>query len=218
MTEVALRFSAVTIEKWQASANVPFLWEEDAMIATAKQIKSINSSIAVFVWFDSVRIYTSDKKLNPDITPNCATGHFRPSQFLETHPDYLLMNSSGLPALEPWSHCHIYDFTKDYVRNYWRDMCLNMTASGYIDGCGADASWQTDPARGTLDPATLAAWTVGHEEAMRETSVALGDGVLLGKHVRFFIACLFFLDLSAFSSLSVSIYVFALVYGERVTV
>ena len=81
--------------------------------------------------------------LNPDAGTACTTGHFRDAEFLEAPASrdvYLAKNSSGLPALESWSHCHVYDHANPVVRQYWTDMCLNMTATGYIDGCGADFS------------------------------------------------------------------------------
>jgi hypothetical protein len=63
-------------------------------------------------------------------------------------------------------------------------MCLTMTASGVIDGCGADASWQTgiDQAKTwEISNATAAAWMQGHKDMMSMTTDALADGVLLGK-------------------------------------
>jgi len=148
----------------------------------------------VAVWLDSFRIYTADKALNPDLKGPCTTGHFRPAEFLETDGKmdgtgdpksvYVLKNSSGLPALESWSGCHIFDHSNAKARAYWTQMCLNMTRTGVIDGCGADASWQdgVDQAKGWgLTPAAAAAWDAGHKQMMRETTAALGDGVLLGK-------------------------------------
>merc|ERR1719174_1193011 len=122
--------------------------------------------------------------MNPDLKGPCTTGNFKAAQFLETHPEYLLKNSSGYPALETWSHCHIHDFTKEWARSFWTEMCLNMTASGVIDGCGADASWQNgvDQAKGwELDVETAQKWNEGHQTMMRQTTEALRDGVLLGK-------------------------------------
>lgn len=135
-----------------------------------------------------------NRTLNPDIKAPCTTGYFQPAQFLESQPnEYLLINSSGLPALEPWSHCHIYDHTKASVRAYWRDMCLNLTGSGVIDGCGADFSsleknrWNTHTTEYIqnnygLDPSTAQAWNNGHRKMMAETTAALGEGgFLIGK-------------------------------------
>eukprot|EP00039_Didymoeca_costata_P028493 m.21213 g.21213 ORF g.21213 m.21213 type:complete len:398 (-) comp7079_c0_seq2:77-1270(-) len=204
--DIISKFPLVTIEKWQgvkaedSSNKSVFLWEEDAMIKAAKQIKAINENISVIVWFDTMLIYTGwnmsgtglNTTLNPDIDSACATGHFRPAEFLEKHEQYLLKNTSGLPALEPWSHCHIYDHSKDFVRQYWTDMCLNMTATGVIDGCGADFSameqnsWKahTVPKIAQelgLDNATATAWAAGHRQMMKDTTAALGNGLLVAK-------------------------------------
>eukprot|EP00937_MAST-01D_sp_MAST-1D-sp2_P000218 g218.t1 len=178
------RFPMATLEKWQGSAVTPFLYEEQAWVVAARQIKARSPNTTVIVWLDSFRIYTADRALNPDLERPCTTGHFLPAQFLETHAGYLLKNASGQPALEAWSHCHIFDHTQAAARAYWRDMCLAMTGSGAIDGCGADASWQTGVAQAAqwgLDNATARAWDAGHRQMMRETTAALGDGVLLGK-------------------------------------
>jgi hypothetical protein len=95
------------------------MYEEDAWVVAAKQIKKRNPNTTVIVWLDSFRIYTADKNLNPDLGKACTTGHFRPAQFLEAHSEYLLKNTSGKPALESWSKCHIFDHTKEVARNYW---------------------------------------------------------------------------------------------------
>jgi hypothetical protein len=93
------------------------MYEEDAWVFSAKQIKKRNPNTSVIVWLDSFRIYTADKNLNPDLGSACKTGHFRPAQFLETHPEYLLKNTSGQPALESWSKCHIFDHSKEVSRS-----------------------------------------------------------------------------------------------------
>jgi hypothetical protein len=176
------RFPMATLEKFQGQHVDPPISQEEAWIFAAKQLKARNPDITVIVWYDSLRIYTADKSLNPDLESPCAAGHFRAAKFLETHPEYLLKNKSGLPALESWSGCHIHDFTKDFAQSFWQEMCLNMTASGVVDGCGADASWQTGVDQDwDLDSATAAAWNTGHKQMMRSTTEALGEGVLLGK-------------------------------------
>ena len=82
------------------------------------------------VWYDSFRIYTANKTLNPDLGKSCTTGHYRAGVYPELHPTMLLKNTSNKPALEPWSKCHIYDFAQASVQAYWTEMCLNMTDSG----------------------------------------------------------------------------------------
>jgi hypothetical protein len=226
------RYPLITIEKWHGSeaysttvcnttgncnkTNV-FVWEEDAWIAAAQQIKDINPNISIAVWMDTMLIYAGwswppppsytdenlNRTLNPDILTPCSTGYFRPAEFLESSTattadgiaasEFLLKNSSGLAALEPWSNCHIYDYTKQYVRDYWRDLCLNLTSTGFIDGCGADFSaleknrWGTHTTQYIasayhLDDTTAEAWNDGHRQMMVETTEALGEGgFLIGK-------------------------------------
>lgn len=149
------------------------------MIASAINIKKINPNISVIVWFDSVRIY-ANQSLNPDAKKGCDTGHFLPAVFLESHPEYLLMNTTGQPALETGSGCHIYAFQKKIVRDYWRNRCLNMTKTGVIDGCGADASFQTGESWNISDDIRKK-WIAGHKQTMAETTTSLGNGILLGK-------------------------------------
>ena len=67
------------------SGSPVFLWEEDAWVAAATQIKNANPNISVAVWMDTMLIYTGwntsgtglNTTLNPDIKPPCTTGHFR---------------------------------------------------------------------------------------------------------------------------------------------
>ena len=222
--EVLSKFPLVTLEKWQGmdafsstvcnttgncNSTNAFVWQEDAWIAAATQIKEKSPNTSVVVWMDTVLIYTGwfwppkkwhkhtprpvNRTLNPSAGYSCTTGHFRAAEFLETHPeDFLLYNSSGLPAVESWSGCHVFDHTKPHVRQYWMDMCLNLTASGVIDGCGADFSatgknrWYFHNADFIqkwfkLDKETAESWNDGHRQLMVETTKALGDGLLVAK-------------------------------------
>lgn len=197
------------------SSNISniFYWEDEAWISAAKQIKAVHPTASIAVWMDTMLIYTGwswpppnkytddnlNRTLNPDIAVPCSTGYFRPAEFLESSlsdddDSYLLVNTSGLPALESWSHCHVYDHTKAKVREYWKEMCLNLTATGLIDGCGADFSaleanqWSshtTDYIQKSLGLSAerAVAWNQGHRQMMQETMIALQKtgGYLIGK-------------------------------------
>jgi len=211
------KFPLVTLEKWQGvtahstnnSSSGVFFWEEDAWISAARQIKAVSPNTSVAVWLDSVLIYTGwffppveqhkkkpwkvNHTLNPDAKRPCTDGHFRAAEFLESHSDtYLLKNKSGMPALESWSGCHVYDHSKPAVRQYWLQMCLNLTSTGLIDGCGVDFSatgknqWRFHTSNFIaewfdLDADAAVAWNEGHTQMMRDTTQALGDGILIGK-------------------------------------
>jgi hypothetical protein len=213
--EIIARFPLVTIEKWQgslatdASNRSVFLWEDDAMVNAARAIKKASPNTSVVVWFDTMMVYTGwnvdaanrtvNTTLNPDANAQCATGHFRPAEYLERAGRSLLLrnktkDSAGEPqlAIMDYGHCHIFDHSQAAAREYWRDMCLNMTASGVIDGCGADFSamganrWADHtPAKIAadlgLDLDTAAAWAAGHRQMMKDTQAALGEGLLIGK-------------------------------------
>jgi hypothetical protein len=56
------------------------MYEEDAWVVAAKQVKARRPNTTVVVWLDSFRIYTADKALNPDLGSACTTGHFRPAR------------------------------------------------------------------------------------------------------------------------------------------
>jgi hypothetical protein len=155
--DVLKKTNLVTMEKWQgtdatdpATKERVFIWEEDAWVAAARAIKQVNPNASVVVWMDTTLIYTGwrldgntgviNHTLNPDANQYCATGHFRPAEFLERYPQLLVHNSSDQPVISKYGQCHVYDHTQPRVRQYWRDQCLKMTQSGAIDGCGADFS------------------------------------------------------------------------------
>jgi hypothetical protein len=202
------RVPLITMEKQQgvnatdAAGNRVFLWEEDAWAAAAKAIKAVNPAAAVIAWLDTTLIYTGwnldgDTKtinhtFNPDANKFCANGQFRPAEFLERHPEFLLKNSTSQLAITDFGGCHVYDHTQARVRQYWRDMCLNLTQAGTIDGCGADfsagphnseATNTPDTAMGFLgvNKSTAEAWLAGQRQMMIDTMAALGGGLLMGK-------------------------------------
>lgn len=198
------RFPLVTIEKWQgvnavsATGDPVFLWEEDAMVAAARQIKAARPGVSVVVWLDSTNIY-SGWIFPPNLTSceHCSAGpdgelinhtfnsdvyavqgHSRAAEYLESNPDLLLKNSSGHSALG-WGGLHVYDHRQARVRDLWRDNCLSLTRSGVIDGCGADFS--TYQPKG-LTPSAEAEWLEGHSTMLREATAALApQGMLLAK-------------------------------------
>ena len=212
---IIAKFPLVTIEKWQGafaedSGNRSvFLWEEDAMVNAARAIKKASPKTSVIVWFDSMMVYTGwnvdgknttvNTTLNPDANAQCATGHFINAEYLEREGRSLLLRNKTKDragkqqlAINSYGHCHIFDHSQAAARDYWQSMCLNMTATGVIDGCGADFSamntntWSDHtPAKIAvdlgLDLAAATAWAAGHIQMMNDTQAALGDGLLVGK-------------------------------------
>merc|ERR1712070_689630 len=200
--EILKKTKLITLEKWQgddavdASGKRVFLWEEDAWVNTAKQIKAINPDASVVVWMDTMLVYTgwrldgmdgdpvTNHTLNPDATHACSTGHLRASEWIERYPQLLVHNTSGQPALEGFGNCHVYDHSQARVRQFWRDNCIRLTQSGVIDGCGADFSAGThnSVARDgvnvemgfmNVNESVAAAWLEGKRQMMIDTTAAL---------------------------------------------
>ena len=103
-----------TIEKWQgtdavdASGKRVFIWQEDAWVNSAKKIKAANPDASVVAWMDTMLVYTGlrldgssliNHTFNPDANSACATGHFRPAEFIERYPQLLVHNSSDELAI-----------------------------------------------------------------------------------------------------------------------
>lgn len=193
---VIARFPMVTIEKWQGCNSTPGCYgnpnppqscptQQDGTLAAAKKLKALNSSIWIASWLDSLRIYEAIHALNPDYKDTMYQACVRPelSGFLDTHPAYLLPNTSGLPALESYIHAHVFDHRAPEVRALWRDVCLNLTATGLIDGCGADASQQPYAFITDVDPIVGTDWEAGRNWTLGNTTKALAPsgGYVLGK-------------------------------------
>jgi len=207
------RFPLVTLEKWQGSGAVhaatgapAFLWEEDAWVAAARQVKAARKAqsadgageVSVVAWMDSTQVYTGwvfppnltacahctvdprahgalvNHTYNADVY--AVQGRSRAAEYMERRPGLLVANTSdprGAPATA-WGGLHVYDFAQPAVQALWRQNCLALTASGAIDGCGADFSGHPKDASD--------AWIAGHEAMLRDTTRALGsEGLVVGK-------------------------------------
>jgi len=187
--ETLTKFPIVTIEKWQGCNATGYTSEEDAMLAAAKTIKDAAAAkgkhVSVVVWFDSFRIYASPP-LNPYArkTSGIDCINSRASHYLESSTDHLLKNESGVPVLESFASLHVVDYQKKEMQIYKRDMCLNMTKSGLVDGCGIDGSQQragTSAIPGPFAAGVADAWNSGKVCMMNGTTNAIGQGLVLGK-------------------------------------
>ena len=196
---IMARFAVVTIEKWQGCNSTgaypgpardpaaPVPTQAEATLATARALRALRPGIAIATWTDSLRVY-ANRTLNPgmrDLADQACVNN-QDSPFLEAHPDpFLLRNASGGLAQEQYCLFHVYDHRSPVVRNFWRDACLNMTGTGLIDGCGADASQQPGSYINGLAPDVSAAWTAGHVQAVADATraVAAAGGFVLGKVV-----------------------------------
>jgi hypothetical protein len=187
--KVLTKFPIVTIEKWQGCASPDYTYEETAMLAAAKSIKNAAKSqdkhISVVVWFDSYRVY-SNTTLNPDARDSagiaCMNSHA--AHFLESSSDHLLKTTNGSLALESFAHLHVVDYQHRAMQVFKRDMCLNMTKSGFVDGCGIDGSHQragTPAVSSDVTTVVASRWNEGKVCMMNGTTNTIGQGLVLGK-------------------------------------
>lgn len=188
--QLIAKFPAVTIEKWMGCADFNYNngippSQFTATLLTSQALKQLNPDISVFIWLDSLRIY-SNKTYDPDAIniddQFCVRNDVTP--FLETNPPYLLMNSTNQPALESFCHFHVWNHNNINARNLWRDVCVNLTVDG-LDGCGSDASQQNGTYIRGLTPEITDEWTTNHVYAVANTTQAVQarGGVVLGKIV-----------------------------------
>ena len=195
-TAIVARFPMVTIEKWRGCNSTPGCYgnenpppfcptQIDGTLATAAKLKALNPSIWIASWLDSLRIYQAVPSLNRDYknVQNQACVRSPAAIFLDSHATYLLPNTSALPAEESFLNAHVYDHRSAEVRALWRGVCVNLTATGLIDGCGADASQQPYSYIKGVDPAVGAAWAAGRNWTLGNTTAAIAPagGFVLGK-------------------------------------
>lgn len=181
---VLVRYAAITIEKWQGCATGAT--QQAATLAAAAALRAVSPNVTIYAWLDSMRIY-SNRTFNPhirDIMNQSSCVRPAGTPFLETHAvPFELHAADGSLALEPYLNAHVIDHTQAAARRFWQAVCTNLTATGLIDGCGADASQQDASYIPGLAPATAAAWQAGRSAAVAATTAALAPsgGVVLGK-------------------------------------
>eukprot|EP00118_Oscarella_pearsei_P025517 m.308315 g.308315 ORF g.308315 m.308315 type:complete len:351 (+) comp43746_c0_seq1:72-1124(+) len=167
------RFPLVTIEKGQGS-DVSDCCAEDKIIAAAKQVKAVNSSVYTIFYYNSVLDWNQ----------------YRLHQEFLKHPDYWLKNASGDPVRipgdgtfkQPKDGMLVFDFSQDDVRKFWASDCLNATKTGYIDGCFADRANEESFRQNNLTTEKAKAYAAGHVEVLQYIQKNLGDGVIIANN------------------------------------
>merc|ERR1719454_1510105 len=93
-------------------------------------------------------------------------------EFLQHEDWWLRYSESGEPFYTggdptfdpPEEGMLVFDHSKEVVRDFWRDTCLEQVASGYVDGCFSDSSQtgshRTDEALNSTDRSAFEAGKV----------------------------------------------------------
>ena len=160
------KFSMVTIEKWQAY-DIKQVDDEDAMVVAMRQIKKMNSNVATYFYMNSF-------KERPEMTRMArqADGN---NYLLEDEHGNKVKNNQGF---------HVFDLSKQVVRKWWQDTCLNATKASSGDGCFCDSSQRIDGQsfKPPVSDKKLKEWGEGLLNLTRDVQKALGhDKLLIGK-------------------------------------
>jgi hypothetical protein len=100
------------------------------------------------------------------------------------HPEQWLYDSkTGKPVRGPGDRTFnppkggmlIFDHARPSVRKFWKDVCYNATASGFVDGCFSDSSQPgTHGTSSHLNASANAAFEAGKIQTMSEVVTKFG--------------------------------------------
>ena len=120
--KVIAKFQMVTIEKWMGW-EVKDIDDEDEMVLAMMAVKKLNPKVATYFYMNSVR----DR---PEMT--------RMARDVQQHPEYALKDDNGKKVMS--GDYYVFDLSKQEVRKWWLNICLNATKFANGDGCFCDMS------------------------------------------------------------------------------
>jgi hypothetical protein len=171
--QVVAKFPMVTIEKGQQVFDgAPFA--EDAIVGTLKRVKALNPNISTIFYYNSVLDWP----------------FYRLHEKFIRHPDWAVPSgkNDGKPCLmngdstfPNHTNMLVFDFSKEEVRNFWASECINMTKTGYVDGCFSDRA-VGEPACHFNSQEHKQAYQKGHVLVHQELQKAIGNGPLVANH------------------------------------
>ena len=99
------------------------------------------------------------------------------------NPDWWLRDEFGDVVLQSGDHSFpqppqgmlVFDFQQEIVQKLWADTCLNMTKTGYIDGCFADRPAQNSFKGYNLTANQTANFKAGHTQTLLDVQKGLND-------------------------------------------
>eukprot|EP00054_Salpingoeca_dolichothecata_P004158 m.29650 g.29650 ORF g.29650 m.29650 type:complete len:349 (-) comp14390_c1_seq2:772-1818(-) len=164
--EFLARFPMVTFEKGQGEAESSCC-AEDKILAAAKQIKAINSSVHTLFYYNSV--------LNWEM--------YRMAEVFEQHSSWWLRDLNGEVIRlqgdhsfpQPKNGMLVFDFAQEVVRNFWASACLNMTKTGFINGCFADRANEDSFPKHNISKE----YAAGHLKVLQDLQANMNTGVLI---------------------------------------
>ena len=160
--KVIAKFQMVTIEKWMGW-EVKGIDDEDEMVLAMMAVKKLNPKVATYFYMNSVR----DR---PEMT------HM--ARDLQQHPEYALKDDKGEKVMS--GDYYVFDLSKQEVREWWLNICLNATKFANGDGCFCDMSASEDAhLKPPPSESIMKVWGEGMVNLTHEVQEALGDDKLL---------------------------------------
>ena len=158
--QMIARFQMVTIEKWMGW-EVKDIDDEDEMVLAMKAIKKINPKVATYFYMNSF-------KDRPEMT--------RMAREFQQHPDYALKDDNGVKVKT--GDYYVFDLSKQEVRKWWLNTCLNATNFANGDGCFCDMSASEDAHfKSPPSESIMKSW----KEGMLNLEALGDDKLLIGK-------------------------------------
>ena len=172
--KIMAKFPMVTIEKGQGVTlgSGPGNYAEDKIVDTLRRIKAIDDNISTIFYYNSILDWPF-YKLHADFVK---------------HPDWWLKGGEGDVcriggdgSFPNHTNMLVFDFAQKAVRDFWASECVNMTQTGFVDGCFSDRSPSNDhdmsaPCGAGHD------FAAGHVTVLQDLQRQLGNGVLIANH------------------------------------
>ena len=168
--DVVAKFPMVTIEKGQGVQDASDTrFAEDKIVDTLRRVKQRDANISTIFYYNSIldwpfyRLH-ADLVARPDLWARDKSG-----AACHTNGDGSFPNHSNMLS---------FDFAQAGGRDLWAQACLNVTATGHVDGCFSDRA-NSFPSCALPDKASFGA---GHLQVQQELQRKLGDGVLISNN------------------------------------
>jgi len=171
--QTVVKFPMVTIEKGQQVFDDAG-YAEDTIVETLRRVKKLNPNISTIFYYNSVLDWP----------------FYRLHEEFIQHPEWALPSGKGdgKPCLMTGdrtfpNHTNMlgFDFSQSVVRDFWASECINMTKTGFVDGCFSDRA-VSEPACPFATKEAQAAYDAGHLKVHQELQEQLGNGVLIANH------------------------------------
>jgi hypothetical protein len=171
--KVVTKFPMVTIEKGQqiyaVDGKTPAPgYAETKIVRQLQRVKAIDPNISTIFYYNSVLdwpFYQLHDKFHqrPDLWLPSGKGDGKPCR----------MGGDG--SFPNHTNMLVPNFAKQAAQDFWASECINMTKTGFVDGCFSDRSNGRACGAG-------AEYDAGHLKFHQDLQKALGNGVLIANN------------------------------------